>query len=101
MVCKLNDLTKEQMAAIMENIELRKLAKQTDIRCATCGKAFTPARLWQRFCSPRCRTTYHRGVADATLAELLRENAELRRERDDLVRECAELRRVIPTVYSG
>ena len=28
--------------------------------CAHCRAPFTPMRAWQRFCSPACKSAYHR-----------------------------------------
>jgi len=42
---------------------------------------FTPKRAWQRFCSPKCRKTFHASMTPEAL----------RRELDDLKRRVAAL----------
>ncbi len=39
----------------------QKRTAATTARCqnAECGKKFTPARGWQRYCAPRCRQAAH------------------------------------------
>ena len=36
-------------------------AMKKNRKCNTCGKRFEPNRDWQKFCSEKCRDTYHSG----------------------------------------
>lgn len=49
--------------------------------CAACGASFKPTRRWSKFCSTRCRQTYHAKLAP----EMLRRDIDELRRRVELL----------------
>jgi hypothetical protein len=84
----LNDLTNAQLSALRE----RALNKTVERACLWCGK-ITPMRKDQRFCCPAHRAAFSRASAELLHAELVLERSRWQREREELLREIADLRR--------
>jgi len=84
----LNDLTTEQLAAIRE----RALNKLTERACVWCGK-IQPMRADQRFCCPAHRAALSRASTGLIHDELILERRQWHIDRDELLREIADLRR--------
>lgn len=50
------DEYKQKISAARKGKQTRKYIKT----CQQCGKKFGAVRRWTKFCSPRCRTAWHR-----------------------------------------
>jgi hypothetical protein len=53
-------------------------------RCECCGELFMPARMWQKYCTDKCRLTKFQQVQENLWKELLEENNRLRQENKEL-----------------
>jgi hypothetical protein len=65
----------------------------TQRNCRWCGERFHPNRLWQEFCRPVCRNTYHNDSWRREAGTLQQRVRQLEQENDELIRECSELRK--------
>lgn len=82
----LNELTNLEIEAI------RLARKKEDRNCLACDKA-VKMKAGQNFCSPACRVRWSREQARILYEQLVKEKENWLREREELVKEIAELKR--------
>lgn len=90
----LNDMP-VSLATLVEAVEAQQRKRKTssleNIRCKCCDKFFAQKTSWQEFCSPKCKTKYHREYTEQYIADLQRAVARLKEENLRLEGECGRL----------